>query len=100
MTGAAKDWHRADVKAALEKTGWSLRRLSVANGYSPGLLKAALYKPYPNAERIIAAIIGMPPQEIWPSRYDANGQPNRPLFGRIKYRPRPRRGNVQKRKVA
>ncbi|EQC1545598.1 MULTISPECIES: helix-turn-helix domain-containing protein [Klebsiella] len=64
------DWHRADIVAALHKQGWSLRRLSLANGYkSAGALKNALDRPWPKGERIIAAAIGLPPETIWPTRY-------------------------------
>lgn len=69
------DWHRADVVASLRKAGWSLRRLSIHHGYSGGLLKAALARPYPKAERIIAQAIGIEPQRIWPSRYHPDGSP-------------------------
>lgn len=72
-----QDWHPADIKAALEKKGWSLRRLSMHYGLSPWTLKQALANPYPNGERLIAAAIGVKPQTIWPSRYDTDGQPNR-----------------------
>ncbi|MFO1418356.1 MAG: helix-turn-helix domain-containing protein [Methylotetracoccus sp.] len=81
-----EDWHPADVVAALRKKGWSLRRLSVAQGYSPTLLKHANAHPYPWAERIIADAIGVKPQEIWPSRYDAEGRPNRTAGGTRRYR--------------
>jgi Ner family transcriptional regulator len=65
----AEDWHRADVVAALHKKGWSLRALSRANGLSDGTLKSALDAPYLKAETIIAAALGMSPEEIWPRRY-------------------------------
>lgn len=67
-----KDWHRADIKAALEKAGWTLRRLSVHSGYAATMAQQALGKPYFNAEQIIAAALGIEPWEIWPSRYDEN----------------------------
>ncbi|WP_231748950.1 MULTISPECIES: helix-turn-helix domain-containing protein [Burkholderia] len=70
---ALQDWHRADIKAALEKAGWSLRRLSMAHGYTPGALKNALDVPWPKAESIIAATIGVPRHLIWPSRYHIDG---------------------------
>lgn len=69
------DWHRADIKAALEKAGWSLRKLAEHHGYAPSTLINALAGQYPNAERIIAEAIGKHPKEIWPSRYDADGVP-------------------------
>ncbi len=64
------DWHRADIKAALEKAGWSLRRLSIHHGYkSPSQLKNVLNSHWPKGERLIAEAIGVHPAEIWPSRY-------------------------------
>lgn len=67
---ARQDWHKADIKAALEKAGWTLRALSIAHGSRHGTtLRQALVQPYPKAERIIAAAIGVDPANIWPSRY-------------------------------
>lgn len=66
---AQADWHRADVVAALHKKGWSLRALSRQSGLSDGTLKSALDRPYPKAEKIIAAAIGIEAREIWPNRY-------------------------------
>jgi len=67
------DWHKADIKAALEKRGWSLRALSAHHGYNETVLCIALRKPYPKAERLIAEAIGVHPMKIWPSRYDKDG---------------------------
>lgn len=67
---ARKDWHRADIIAALRKAGWSLRRLSSHHGYaSPTTLTTALDRPWPKGERLIAEAIDADPSEIWPSRY-------------------------------
>ena len=66
---AIEDVHRADIVAALRKKGWSLRALSLQSGLAAGTLKAALERPYPKAERIIAAAIGVAPEAIWPLRY-------------------------------
>jgi len=63
------DWHRADIVAALHKKGWSLRALSLQSNLGAGTLKEALNRPYPKAERIIAAALGIAPEEIWPERY-------------------------------
>lgn len=70
-----QDWHRADIKAALEKAGWSLRRLSVAHGYRPGSLSHVTTAPWPAAERVVADALGETPQAIWPSRYHKDGTP-------------------------
>ncbi|MFZ6687542.1 helix-turn-helix domain-containing protein [Undibacterium sp. SXout11W] len=66
---ATEDLHRADIVAALHKKGWSLRKLSEQSGLAAGTLRAALERPYPKAERIIAAAIGIAPEVIWPARY-------------------------------
>lgn len=63
------DWHHADIIAAVKKAGWSLRALSIHHGYAPGTLRNALRTRYPNAERVIADVIGVTPSDIWPSRY-------------------------------
>jgi len=65
-----EDWHRADIVAALRKSGWSLRKLSIHHGYaSPSTLKNALCHPWPKGERLIADAIGIPPETIWAARY-------------------------------
>lgn len=72
----ASDWHPADVVAALRKAGWSVTQLSFQHGYTAATLSTALRKPYPKAEAIIAATLGLRPEQIWPSRY-TDGVPNR-----------------------
>lgn len=70
-----QDWHPADVKSALEKAGWSLRRLSRHHGYSDHFLALVFQLPYTTvkAERFVAEAIGHTPEEIWPSRFNADG---------------------------
>lgn len=100
-----QDWHWADVLAALRKRGWSLRQIGPLEGYSEGnVLGLAARRPYPKVEAILARYIGLDhPMEIWPSRYDAEGKPNRrigraPMRGRppTKATTLPARGNPQK----
>jgi Ner family transcriptional regulator len=69
----SQDWHRADIVAAIWKRGSSLIRLSRQHGYASNSLCYALRTPWPAAEKIIADFIGVPPQTIWPSRYNWNG---------------------------
>lgn len=68
-----QDWHRADIKAALEKQGWSLRKLALARGYCAGALRNPLNQPWPKGERIIADALCTTPQKIWPTRYNEDG---------------------------
>ncbi len=66
-----RDWHWADVKAALEKAGHrSLRELDRKNGLPETTVsKARHIHGHKLAENIIASTLGMLPQQIWPSRY-------------------------------
>lgn len=97
---SSQDWHNADIKAALEKQGWSLTRLSKFCGYEGNVIKHALHKPFPAGEKFIAEAIGVHPKEIWPSRYNADGTakrpPGRPIrkVGPIKDTTSPLRRNV------
>lgn len=102
---ARKDWHKSDVKAALEKAGKTLRQLSKEHEMSPSYFKEALHRPVPRAQAVIADVLGLSPWEIWPSRYDEHGQPKRGLYTAIlqrdahparSVRPNPARANVRK----
>lgn len=65
-----QDWHKEDIKAAIRKRGTTLRALAIKYGYrSVDSINQALFRPYPKAEQIIANTIGVPAEEIWPSRY-------------------------------
>lgn len=70
MQKNSADWHRADIVAALKKKGWSIAALSRAAGLKSNTLKTALEMPYLKGEKIIARAIGVPPEQIWPTRYD------------------------------
>lgn len=61
------DWHPADVKAALEKKGVSLRQLAKSHGYSH--FQRVLSTHWWAAEQIVAAALDKKPEEIWPQRY-------------------------------
>jgi Ner family transcriptional regulator len=63
------DWHREDIIAAVRKKKKSMAALSREHGLASGTLSNALTKPWPRGETIIASVIGVPPAEIWPSRY-------------------------------
>ncbi len=73
---APKDWHKADIKAAVHKADMTMTSLARRHGYKdPCALGQAFYHPWPKAERIIADAIGQRPEVIWPSRYHADGTP-------------------------
>ena len=74
---AGKDWHPADIKAALEKAGWSFARIARERGYARRSPANVLRIPWAPMEAIVGDIIGVAPQQIWPTRYDAQGLPLR-----------------------
>lgn len=67
QNSAKKDWHPADVKAALEKSGTSLRALAREFGYSH--IQRVLKSEWWAAEQIVAGALNKKAEEIWPSRY-------------------------------
>lgn len=68
MEHKSQDWHRADIKSALEKRGITLRELSRSAGLSPDSLRNVFTRSWPRAELIIAQA-QTTPDVIWPSRY-------------------------------
>lgn len=87
-TVQTKDWHPEDIKAAIRKAGATLTSLAQAHGYARASLTMVLKRRAHPPQAIIAAHLGVPPQKIWPSRYDDTGQPldHRRKDGRINSR--------------
>ncbi len=77
MIDIKKDWHQADIIAALRKRGTTLAAVSREAGLSSSTLANTLSRPWPKGEWIIANYLGIHPSEIWPSRYfdSYDGQP-------------------------
>lgn len=65
------DWHPADVKAALAKRGYTFARIAREHGYRDNSPSAVLRRPWAPVEKIVARIIGVKPEVIWPTRYTA-----------------------------
>jgi len=63
------DWHPADIKAALEKRGYSFRRIAREMGYAMKSCDSVLRRPFGPVEERVAEIIGVPAATLWPSRY-------------------------------
>jgi len=70
----AEPWHPQDIIAAVRKKGTSLQRLALEHGFSRVTFNMAATKKFPNAHNIIAAVIGVPRQEIWPQFYGPSGK--------------------------
>jgi len=69
MNSRNKDWHPADIIAALRKKGTTLAAVSRRAGLSSSTLANALSRPWPKGEWLIAESLNIHPAEIWPSRY-------------------------------
>lgn len=77
---ALRDWNKADIKAALEKAGWTCRALAKKHGMAHSYFSDTLVRPNPRAEAIMAKVLGRKASSLWPSRYDAEGEPKRGLY--------------------
>ena len=71
----AGDWHREDIKAAIRKTGITMEALAIQHGYERSSVRKALYRPSTPVEALIARHLRTTASAIWPSRYDAHGNP-------------------------
>lgn len=89
-------WHRADIVAAVRKSGSTLRRLSIENGFAPSTLRASLERIHPRAHDIIATFVGKSRQDIWPNFYGPDGR----RLGRQEQRRREILASKQKRTAA
>ncbi|WP_394293741.1 helix-turn-helix domain-containing protein [Aeromonas rivipollensis] len=69
LDASTKNWHRADILAAIKKKGGTLAQLSRDNGLHERTLYNALERHWPKGEQIIADYIGVATHTIWPERY-------------------------------
>ena len=65
--------HRADVIAAIKKRGSSMAALSRDAGLSETAVRVSLARPFLRAEEVVISFLKLPPNRIWPDRYDAHG---------------------------
>lgn len=79
----SKDWHRADILAAVRKKKKSLAALSREHRLSSGTLTNALQRHWPRGEEIISHAIGVAPEVIWPSRYSTIKKRKKPQAGEL-----------------
>jgi Ner family transcriptional regulator len=56
--------------AMLHERGLSLRQIARQNDCAPTTLSACLRVPYPRAEKLIAAALGVRVEDLWPVRVE------------------------------
>lgn len=67
------DRHPEDLKGEIRKRFGTLHTFERRHKLPSHSVSAALRRPYELVEKAIASALGIPPQSLWPSRYDANG---------------------------
>lgn len=63
------DERRAWIKYQLELRGHSFASIAREIGVARTVPQSALRRRYPKMERIIAAKLGLQPEDVWPERY-------------------------------
>ncbi len=73
-----KDWHPAQILAVLHMRGMTLKALAKQHGLASGsTLSRAMLTSSPLCEKRLADAAGIPVQEMFPTRYHADGTPKR-----------------------
>ena len=75
--------HKEDIKAAVRKLYGSMNELARQCGVDISILRAALHRPYPKAEAIIAKAINKTAPELWPERYTKEALANHRNWRRL-----------------
>ncbi|AVF34882.1 helix-turn-helix domain-containing protein [Rahnella sikkimica] len=70
-----KDWHSADIIAAIKKKGTTMAAVSREAGLCSSTLSNALTRKWPKGEKLIAEAIGVRAEIIWPTRYSGTKYP-------------------------
>lgn len=74
-TPLSEDWHPADIKAALEKKSVSFAAIARREGLKRRSPADVLRRGWRRMEAIVAEILGVSPEDIWPSRYAKDFRP-------------------------
>lgn len=69
-------WHRADIKAAVEKAGTNLTALARDSGLIETACLHAIKARHRPGEHAIAALIKVPLWELWPDRWAKPATPD------------------------
>lgn len=70
--------HPEDIKCAIYKHGITLEDLARQTGVNSANIRKALRYPSFIGEQAIAQFLNIHPKELWPNRYDDNGNPLHP----------------------
>lgn len=73
-----KRLHPEDIKCAIYKNGATMESISRLTGVNSVNIRKALRSPLFIGEQAIAQFLNVHPKELWPDRYDENGNPLHP----------------------
>lgn len=62
-------WDRHSIKAELARRGYTLTSLALDNGLHESACRRALHSSCLPGAQVIAKVLGVPVQELWPDRY-------------------------------
>ncbi|TQD37437.1 helix-turn-helix domain-containing protein [Rhodobacter capsulatus] len=65
----SKIWTKAQIKCALEEKGMTLSGLAILNDMNPSQMRSVWSRPVRPAEKVLAEFLGVPPAELFPTRY-------------------------------
>jgi Ner family transcriptional regulator len=68
-----RNWDKHSIKAEIHRRGATLTQLAVDHGLGSCSCRVGLIHPMPAANRVIAAFLGVPLHELWPTWYDTAG---------------------------
>lgn len=74
----SKGPHKEEIKAAIRKTGITLKELSKRTGYSRWGISKSLNVPMPRANKAVADLLDRSLHSLWPHWYDQQGQRIKP----------------------
>lgn len=66
-------WAPPVIRAAIAMRGSTLTKLATDNGLNPSACRQSLIRPQPRADKVISRFLGVPLYQLWPDRYDTNG---------------------------
>lgn len=67
-------WHPADIRAAVQKRGSTLKAVAQQAGLNAAACRLALRDRHIGGEQAIAAFLAIPLWDLWPDRWSPAGQ--------------------------
>ncbi|MBP5857254.1 helix-turn-helix domain-containing protein [Marivibrio halodurans] len=100
MARVRADKSPEEVRYLLNRKGLTFADVDRLHGLKSGIARQTARHPHVHGEQALAEAVGLTPQQLWPSRYDARtGERLKPQPSE-NYKDRPRLRHCQKRRAA